>query len=1374
MAYKKILLFALILSVVSAVSFGQNSANNSQAFGNVTLGGIGTAVVLSTITVSPPTASIPYTQAQAFTAQGTYSNGSQSDITALATWTSSNTSVATNLGACTNPGCGTFQCVARGTVTVTATYQSVSGNGSLTCQSPTFTPQGTINVNQGSSSVTVTQFTAANGSPNYTFSSSDLPGWLSLTNTGCPGTQIDCSLVGTPSTVGVSNFHIQATDSLSDTACSAPGCPVSVNVVTASAEDNTYCTLVGSTETVIGLSMDGPAHPLLNCNYTAISWTTLGGSPTVIMVCPIGQLSSGSSVAGCAGAPQPPLYGCTVGTPVYCATLQAALNYVSSTSGCGSDIEIYPTHDDAVPTSAQNAFYELNPLAPTNINCGPDFGQPWWYIRTKQFANLPPPGNRISPAWVNQSSIVGRPNYSQTSQFGVAAGTYMPLLGCEVTSGGLCQSLTSQMLSATGQVTTNGTTTVVWKSGSKFTTGSVWAGLNIFINSVTYQIASVTDATHLITTIAVPTSPGNGYQYQVESGSILNGLRVMGIMFAAPHGRNTAVDLAGNNLCPPNPNGTPECSPGYGGSIVNIGCNVNGGAGGNLLLNCNSAATGSPDGTGSQHVILDRVLISGCDDITMATCFDSAESLVNLQDGLHMSLIDSYLIDGFCMYAVGPCVESHGVSGGNVQESVNDTGIKIVDNYIEASGENTFFGGGTSNSGIYPTDIEMRRNHFFKPLTWKPDDPSFPGLVQGAFQQGSATAIGSGYDGSTTCSIAPPISGTTATCTPIVVGGSIVDVQITGAGSGYGLSTKQNGNTYAAYPQIIFTDGGFSYAACSTQLSGFVNAVNDGDGIHSDITWVADQKFVSGMVGTQLTLPTGNYSINSFTPGKVPLLQVVGLTGTQTDVAYSSNLATNPIGGAPSACYKVLLGMPDVKNIGELKHALRVLIEGNIFENCWVGTSDQQGFCYLITPKNPNNNCPTCQVQDVTYRYNFCRKTTHGMQIAAAAATQGGTLSLYLQNISVHDSIWDSMNGVYLTAGTSPISSGSGTLFDVENVQAQPYATANIQMNHNTGIATLPTGYSLSAGACMALFFNVKGATPAMMEGITLENTICAGGVKQSGSNNSGNINCLNNACTDQAGHGPTETALRQVLTNDFDHPITGGFYAGNQVTSLVITEGGTCTGLPSTVTVSGGGGAGATGKFNTGAGTSHNAIIKLWPVFAGAGYTSAPSVTFGGAGMTCSVIPTATAYIAGAGNPSGSAACFDHLVMPLAAWNGMITMSPYPTPQIDATNSCASSSGGHINTNVAGSPITVNTWADLDFQNFLTDGNGAEVPTGDLHLRYDGSCPGSGICSPFHAAGNDGLDLGANVDLVLGSESGTPSPYTGISISGGVAVLPQ
>jgi hypothetical protein len=54
--------------------------------------------------------------------------------------------------------------------------------------------------------------------------------------------------------------------------------------------------------------------------------------------------------------------------------------------------------------------------------------------------------------------------------------------------------------------------------------------------------------------------------------------------------------------------------------------------------------------------------------------------------------------------------------------------FQIVNNYLEAAGENIMFGGSTpSVKNLVPSDIEIRGNYFYKPLSWKRGDPSFTG-----------------------------------------------------------------------------------------------------------------------------------------------------------------------------------------------------------------------------------------------------------------------------------------------------------------------------------------------------------------------------------------------------------------------------------------------------------------------------------------------------------------------------------------------------------------------------------------------------------------------------------------------------------------------
>jgi uncharacterized protein (TIGR03437 family) len=55
--------------------------------------------------------------------------------------------------------------------------------------------------------------------------------------------------------------------------------------------------------------------------------------------------------------------------------------------------------------------------------------------------------------------------------------------------------------------------------------------------------------------------------------------------------------------------------------------------------------------------------------------------------------------------------------------------IHIINNYLEAAGENIMFGGSDPASEAFiPSNIEIRRNLVFKPMSWKVGDPTYAGM----------------------------------------------------------------------------------------------------------------------------------------------------------------------------------------------------------------------------------------------------------------------------------------------------------------------------------------------------------------------------------------------------------------------------------------------------------------------------------------------------------------------------------------------------------------------------------------------------------------------------------------------------------------------
>jgi len=132
-----------------------------------------TPAVLDSIAVTPPDATILTGGTQQFTATGTYSDSSSQDLTSSASWSSSNTSVAT----INSSGLATGVAQGTSTITATDTGSGVFGSTSLTVKDatppPDTTPPNVWNVNTilregghiGSVSVTVSWSAGDNVTP---------------------------------------------------------------------------------------------------------------------------------------------------------------------------------------------------------------------------------------------------------------------------------------------------------------------------------------------------------------------------------------------------------------------------------------------------------------------------------------------------------------------------------------------------------------------------------------------------------------------------------------------------------------------------------------------------------------------------------------------------------------------------------------------------------------------------------------------------------------------------------------------------------------------------------------------------------------------------------------------------------------------------------------------------------------------------------------------------------------------------------------------------------------------------------------------------------------------------------------------------------
>jgi hypothetical protein len=125
-------------------------------------------------------------------------------------------------------------------------------------------------------------------------------------------------------------------------------------------------------------------------------------------------------------------------------------------------------------------------------------------------------------------------------------------------------------------------------------------------------------------------------------------------------------------------------------------------------------------GNAADHIIFDRSWLHG-------TAQDETERGIMLSGTTYAAIVDSYFSDFHCVSITGVCVDAQAIAGG--LGNLTSGPFKIVDNFLEASGECILLGGDTAT--MTPTDIEIRRNHMFKPMTWMQGQPGYVGGVDG-------------------------------------------------------------------------------------------------------------------------------------------------------------------------------------------------------------------------------------------------------------------------------------------------------------------------------------------------------------------------------------------------------------------------------------------------------------------------------------------------------------------------------------------------------------------------------------------------------------------------------------------------------------------
>jgi hypothetical protein len=165
----------------------------------------------------------------------------------------------------------------------------------------------------------------------------------------------------------------------------------------------------------------------------------------------------------------------------------------------------------------------------------------------------------------------------------------------------------------------------------------------------------------------------------------------------------------------------------------------------------------------------------------------------------------------------------------------------------------------------------------------------------------------------------------------------------------------------------------------------------------------------------------------------------------------------------------------------ESKNSNRVLIEGNIMEHAWgdagSGGAVQggDGSIAWLGPKNQSSVCPTCDVSDITFRYNLIRHAGAGPYIFDAPSDTGA-LAVQAKRYSIHDNLLDDISTAYSRNG-----SGNGMLHRFYGTSAyQP--PRDVSVFHNTGLAS-GLGF-LSFGGTSAAYVNFSFTNNLEIDGM--------------------------------------------------------------------------------------------------------------------------------------------------------------------------------------------------------------------------------------------------------------------------------------------------
>jgi hypothetical protein len=140
-----------------------------------------------------------------------------------------------------------------------------------------------------------------------------------------------------------------------------------------------------------------------------------------------------------------------------------------------------------------------------------------------------------------------------------------------------------------------------------------------------------------------------------------------------------------------------------------------------------------------------------------------------------------------------------------------------------------------------------------------------------------------------------------------------------------------------------------------------------------------------------------------------------------------------------------------VKNLFELKNAQDVVVEGNMFENLWVG--GQSGYAICLTPRNQDGGAPWAVVQRVAFQHNMVRHTAGGVDILG---TDNLAPSQLTNHITIQDNLFDDMSTAWGTGSKAILIGPGGDAFTIDHNTFITNDTTILALYGGTATAPIP------------------------------------------------------------------------------------------------------------------------------------------------------------------------------------------------------------------------------------------------------------------------------------------------------------------------------